>query len=162
MNKALSASIAVIMLLASCKARNESAALGQAGASLAGTSQGKIATLRLSKGEMLVVQTPQGSALLEFTEFGEKSASYRWRAVSLNGRRGRGTGTVAEQYQIAARSHDTLRLVDQGSELLVGVGAGTLLWSYADLRSGWLYVDQSTMATRVVASTAFDTFTLAR
>lgn len=158
MNKRVSIPIALIVLLASCKSRHDM----QVGASSAATSQGKIATLRLSKGAMMVVQTKQGTALLEFTAFGEKRASYRWRAVSPSGRRGRGTGTVAEHYQIAARSNNTSQLVDQGSELLVGVGVGTLLWSYADLESGWLYVDQSTTVTRVVASDAFDTFTLLR
>lgn len=108
-------------------------------------------TIRLGKGQMLVVQRPEGMALLEFTEFRESEATYRWRARS--GRlQGRGTGTVAERY---LRS-PTNQLTDNGSDLLVGVGLFSVQWSYADTESGWLYFDPSIGQTQVVSSATFE------
>lgn len=108
-------------------------------------------TIRLGKGQMLVVQRPEGVALLEFTEFREGAATYRWRARS-KGRQGRGTGTVAERY---LRS-PTNQLTDNGSDLLVGAGLFSVQWSYADTESGWLYLDPSVGQTQVMSSATFE------
>lgn len=114
----------------------------------------------LAKGQMLLIDGPAGTAIIEFTEFGEKFVSYRWRARARNGLQGRGNGTLVERY--APSPDNPGRIIDVGSDLLVGAGFFAVEWSYASVESAWLYPDRALGTSRVVSSAAFDTFPLAR
>ena len=112
----------------------------------------------LEKGQMLVITGPAGTAIVEFTEFGERFASYRWRARTRNGLQGRGNGTLVERF--APSPDHPGRIVDVGSDLLVGAGVFTIEWSYSSVESAWLYPDRALGTSRVVSSAGFDTFSL--
>ncbi len=114
----------------------------------------------LAKGQMLLIDGPAGTAIIEFTEFGEQFASYRWRARTRNGLQGRGNGTLVERF--APSPDKTDRIIDVGSDLLVGAGFFAIEWSYASVESAWLYPDRALGTSRVVSSAGFDTFPLAR
>jgi hypothetical protein len=119
-------------------------------------------TVRLAKGQMLVVHTPDGTAILEFTEFRESAASYRWRARTNNGLVGRGVGSVSERYLQSGGDSSQVKLVDIGSERLVSAGLFTVQWSYADLEGGWLYLDRAIGDAQVESSATFDQHSLRR
>jgi len=53
-----------------------------------------------------------------------------------------------------------VQLTDRGSELLVGVGIFAIQWSYADMESGWLYVDALKVTTTVLPAAQFDSLSL--
>lgn len=112
--------------------------------------------LKLHQGQMLVVEGPSGTTIIEITEFSEGAARYRWRARSRSGAMGRGTGTLVER--LAPARNDPSRQEDVGSELLIGAGLVTVEWSYASLQSGWLYLDPQMGTSRVVSSDQFESF----
>ncbi len=118
--------------------------------------------IRLAKGQMLVVHTPRGTAILEFTAFRDSEASYRWRARSSTGHMGRGVGTVFERYIRSSGDSNQVQLTDNGSERLVGAGLFTVQWSYADLEGGWLYLDSAIGDAQVESSVTFDQHPLRR
>ena len=109
---------------------------------------------------MLLIEGPAGTAIIEFTDFGEQSATYRWRARTRSGLQGRGSGTLAERY--ARAGNNPTRMTDLGSDRLVSAGFLALEWSYASVESAWLYFDRALGTGRVVSSSGFDTFPLTR
>ncbi|MEP6781046.1 MAG: hypothetical protein ABJC26_14220 [Gemmatimonadaceae bacterium] len=108
------------------------------------------------------MENSEGTALIEFTGYGERTASYRWRAHTINGALGRGSGALVERFVPSATSEPSRTLDVQKSDLLIAAGPVNISWSYANMNSGWLYVDRKNLHTDVVPASEIETYAFAQ
>ena len=111
----------------------------------------------LSLGEMLLVQTKHGTALIDFTNYGKDGTTsfYRWRFKSLSGNETQGTGSVYENYERSQLAPNQYMVHDKGGHLHVVAGGVSLEWSYGSTNEGWLYYNKYRTKTQVMPDDNF-------
>jgi hypothetical protein len=124
--------------------------------------------ISLKRGQMLLLESTAGVALVRFTSFGSQNGKsfYEWRYRSFGGVETEGTGSVFERYQRTWTSLAACKLQDIGSVLTVHAGGCVVKWSYGSLeilRFGglaWLYPETNQFRTSVLADNDFKNFDL--
>lgn len=121
-----------------------------------------LTNVELKLGEMLLVESSQGQALIFFTEFGDQTEEsiYRWRYRAKGEKKETfGEGKVFEKYERAEKSPDKYILRDVGSQVTVHAGAIQLEWSYGmEGSSGWLYYNSKELKVKKLSGANFNSF----
>lgn len=111
------------------------------------------------RGELFFIRDSSGAAVIEPTDFGERTASYRWRArLASTGVEQHGAGALIERME--SRRDGSIWLDRANSQTRIQAGPFSLGWSYRSGKSAWLYVKQEPPDAYVLDA-SFATFSLA-
>jgi len=117
--------------------------------------------LAIMRGEMLYLRDSLGQAVITFTEFGDRSATYRWRArVAATGAEQQGSGRLVERMEPSPRADGSHWLDHGNSQTRVAAGPFSMAWSYRSEASAWLYVKADPSRASIMSATAFSTLSL--
>ena len=119
--------------------------------------------IRLPQGQVLLIQSPEGKAAIQFTSFGDKDgeSTYKWRyrAVTAPRTTETGEGKVFEKYNETTVVPAFHRLHDRGSQLNVTAGPFQVEWSYGSKGSyGWIYPGTNTQLIKVLEGIEFESY----
>ncbi len=122
--------------------------------------RGTIKSLVVTTNDAVLIQaTGSGmQAAVQFTAFGEYTASYRWRfRASGDAKVVIGTGNVLEDYHRTEKSPGKYN-VEPGAKHHTKVNAGeiSIEWSYKDTSSGWLYYAPSLAKVELLPGKEFE------
>jgi len=109
-------------------------------------------------GDMLLVKSPDGTAVIDVTKCDINRATYRWRYKPRSTEESlHGQGVVFEKVVVA----DGKQMVNsQASETIAEVGPFLLEWSYGSRSLSWFYYDPETMEATVLPDDRFDCYPL--
>ncbi|WP_313064978.1 hypothetical protein [Pseudomonas sp.] len=111
--------------------------------------------LAIKNGELLIMKSSMGMAVLEMSFKDRCEASYRWRfKASKGGSELTGSGNLFEQYGSAQNSS---QVTDLASRLVVVAGPLETSWSCNTDDSGWIY-PRDGLEVYVVKKIPFSTF----
>ena len=115
----------------------------------------------LKKGQILLVRNSFGVAAIEFTEFRESEAQYRWKYLDRETKKESvGEGNVFENYEETWTSETEVKITDKGSQLWIQAGPFSIEWSYCSTDCGWLYLDSKKLNFVVLEKANFDSVDL--
>lgn len=114
-------------------------------------------SLQVFNGQMVYITDGLSRAIIEFTEFSNDAASYRFKALEEGASEVTfGTARVFEKYTRDERNDGSVDLKDGGSELFVVAGSLKVEWSYASQKSGFLYFSPSIIRLFVIDAKYFE------
>ena len=115
----------------------------------------------LKMGQILLVRNAFGVAAIEFTEFGEYEAQYRWKYLDRETKKESvGEGKVFENYERTWTSETNVKITDKGSQLWIKAGPFSIEWSYCSTDCGWLYLDAKKISFVVLEKANFNSVDL--
>jgi hypothetical protein len=100
-------------------------------------------SISLDAGKMILTQTKDGAAVINFTSYGDfgSESIYRWRFRSRTGAETHGTGRV--------KDHD-------GKCSPISAGGVKVLWSWGSKTNCWLYYFDQDVTVHVLPDKTFD------
>ena len=118
--------------------------------------------VELSPGQLLLLRNRYGAAVVQITEQGASSASYRWRFQPPGGGPEQsGTGRVFERYEKVGETKDgAVEVRDVGGRTILQAGPFAIEWSSGGKERGWIYLDRDRMGARIVGGERFDAVSL--
>ena len=120
-------------------------------------------TVKLEVGEMLLIKSKQGQALLQFMNFGDRSgvkSNYKWRyKANAEKKESYGEGSVFEKYESIETAASRSYLKEADKQTKVHAGPIQIAWSYGEEGSfGWFYYDPQELVVTKTTTTNFDTY----
>lgn len=120
--------------------------------------------LEVKETEMVLLESTEGTALIDFTDFGGRNAvsTYRWRfqPSTAGASEVSGSGVVFEKFEKTKAGFGTKVLDRKRSRLAVTAGRFAVEWSYGSPSSGWLYLDKEKIRATVLSEADFETYDL--
>ncbi len=108
------------------------------------TDLARTTCVRVGATQLLLVTTPEGTAVFDFTKFGARDAptTYRWRYQSVDQLPEQsGTGSLFEVYNAAKIKSEEMTGADRRR---LTAGSVSLSWSYGSPQFGWIYLQTDT------------------
>jgi hypothetical protein len=116
--------------------------------------------LKVNKGQMAVLDFANGTALIDFSSFGDQEAEYRWRyREKASGIETTGNGRVFEKYEKMLWSSFFKKPAGQ---LFIYAGQVRVEWSWGGTDSAWLYYQSDRTKTEVLNDNDFQTLDLSK
>ena len=112
------------------------------------------------KGQLVVITSAQGAALIQFTGERPSAAEYRWRFRPAGpGPETAGVGRVFEAYSEQRVGPNEVKVTDAGGRVAVKAGPFILEWSSGGTTGHYLYIDPSIFSLPI-ATGEFESFSL--
>jgi hypothetical protein len=114
-------------------------------------------SLKIFAGQMIYVTDGDNRAVIDFTEFGDYKAFYRFKAKGTGSSEVTdGIGEVYEKYIRRSRPDGEVDLVNAGSRLFIQAGSIQIEWSYCSGSSGFIYFNPKKINVSVLNNKFYD------
>jgi hypothetical protein len=115
-------------------------------------------SLSVTTGDVVLIKAPSGAvAVVQFTNFGPHTASYRWRYRAAKQQSTvSGNGSVRESYNRKLNAHGAYDVTPTlEHDTTVRAGELSIEWSYGSEKNGWLYYYPSRATIELTGADSF-------